>query len=535
MPRKALDAAAVMAWASSCVRSLDALCADIDSINVYPVADSDTGSNLLYTMTGAQAAIDGADPRRAGEVLTLLARGAVASARGNSGVILSQVFRGLAESVGDADAVDGPGLAAALIRAERTATKAVARPVDGTMLTVLREAAEAAERVSGVEGALRDVVEAAADSAATALERTPQQLAVLADAGVVDAGGRGVLAVLDELVAVATGEPPVDRPEFAVPADRIMVARQASSQPWEVMYLLDGVTESALTVLRDALSDLGDCVTIAGDGAGSHAVHVHCGDIGSAIEAGLLAGRPREVRVESLAGALGTRHSRRAVLAVVVGRPLAELCRQEGITVLAVRNGTRPSQKRLERTITDLGASHVTVLAGGLELTGIAEAAAESVVTEDTDVVVVPCASPVQVLAALAVHDGVRRAADDVVAMAEAAAATRRGELSIAAEDAITWVGRANAGDIVGFVDDEVVLIETVPEPSADLLAEVAVNVLERMLAGGGELVTALVGAAAPDGIDSALATQIANTHPEVEFVAYPGGQTSSVLTFGVE
>lgn len=534
MPRKALDAAAVMAWASSCVRSLDGLRADIDSINVYPVADSDTGSNLLYTMTGAQAAIDGAAPRRAGEVLTLLARGAVASARGNSGVILSQVFRGLAESVGDADAVDGAGLAAALTRAERTATKAVARPVDGTMLTVLREAAEAAERV-GAEGTLRDVVEAAADSAATALERTPRQLAVLADAGVVDAGGRGVLAVLDELVAVATGEPPVDRPEFAVPADRIMVARQASSQPWEVMYLLDGVTESALPVLRDALSDLGDCVTIAGDGAGSHAVHVHCGDIGSAIEAGLLAGRPREVRVESLAGALGTRQSRRAVLAVVVGKPLAELCRQEGITVLAVRNGTRPSQKRLARTITDLAASHVTVLAGGMELTGIAEAAAEGVVTEDIDVVVVPCASPVQVLAALAVHDGERRAADDVVAMAEAAAATRRGELSIAAEDAITWVGRANAGDIVGFVDDEVVLIETVPEPTADLLAEVALNVLERMLAGGGELVTALVGAGAPDGIETALATQIANTHPEVEFVAYPGGQTSSVLTFGVE
>ncbi|MGH3521010.1 MAG: DAK2 domain-containing protein, partial [Haloechinothrix sp.] len=458
---RALDAAAVAAWAEACLRGLTALRSDIDSINVYPVPDSDTGSNLLHTITGAHAALDRDTVAGAGPAFAQLARGAVGSARGNSGVILSQLLRGLAESVGDAETVDGAALALALARADRRATEAVARPVDGTMLTVLRESAHAAARVSAEAGDLAVVVAAAATSAATALARTPQQLAVLADAGVVDAGGRGVLAILDELVAVITARPAVQRAEFVVPqgraARRAGSPLQTNSQPWEVMYLLDGVNEAALPALRDALSALGDCVTIAGDGAGSYAVHVHCGDIGPAIEAGLVAGRPREVRVESLpiTGPVG-RVGGRAVVAVVPGADLAELCREEGVTVLGLPNGQPPSVDQVEQVILDAAADHVTVLPGGIELTGVADEAAERVVAAGRDVVVIPCASSVQVLAALAVHDADRRVGDDVVAMAEAAAATRRGELVIAAEDAITWIGRAAAGDLVGFVDDEV-------------------------------------------------------------------------------
>lgn len=527
---QALDAAAVAAWASSCVRGLDDLCADIDRINVYPVPDSDTGSNMLHTIVGAHAALEGAAVTGAGDALTVLSRGAVAAARGNSGVILAQVLRGIADSAGDAEAIDAGGLAAALGRAERTATRAVARPVDGTMLTVLREAAGAAAQVR--ESALADVVVAAADAAAKALALTPSQLPVLADAGVVDAGGRGLLAIIDELAALVTGEPCAMRPEFTPPAGLVLTrpAVGASAQPWEVMYLLDGMTEAALPDLRDALSELGDCVTIAGDGAGSHAVHVHCADIGAAIEAGLREGRPRAIRVESLVTAT-VPQTGRAVLAVVAGAALGELCRQEGITVLVVEDGTLPDRGVLERAIADAQAAHVVVLPGGVELTDFAEIAADAAVAVGRDVVVIPCASGVQVLSALAVHDPHRRAGDDVVAMAEAAAATRRGELTVAEQDAITWIGRANAGDFVGLVDDEVVLIE---RPSADP-ADAAIALIERMLSAGGELVTALVGTAAPDGVAEVLAERLAESHPVVEFVWYPGGQTSSVLAIGVE
>ncbi|MDV6012861.1 DAK2 domain-containing protein [Haloechinothrix sp. LS1_15] len=542
---QALRVAEVSAWAAACVRSLEGLRAEIDSINVYPVADSDTGSNLLHTVNGAYDTLTRSRPEAVGPALAALARGAIAAARGNSGVILSQALRGLAEACHTCDAVDGSSLTSGLVAADRLATEAVARPVDGTMLTVLRAARRGAEDEGRRAGSLERIVPAAVRAAADALERTPRQLAILAEAGVIDAGGRGVLAILDELAAVVTGEPAHGRPEFAVaPGRSAPQAVRTSSQPWEVMYLLDEVDDSALHVLRDALSAIGDCVTVAGDGAGCHAVHVHCHDIGAALEAGLAAGRPRQVRVESLAAPAQRVASpagqqaparERAVLAVVEGDDLARLCSQVGARVLAVHGGELPSTERIRQLVHRIVASHIAVLPAGSELTGLAERAVEDPDGElDKEVVVVPCSSPVQVLSALAVHDGTRRAGDDVVAMAEAAAATHRGELAIATQDAITWVGRVNAGDVVGFVDDEVVHIQP-PDDELSVLADAAMVVLERMLGVGGELVTLLLGARAPEGIDADITERLRTAHPEVEIVAYRGGQVDSVLTIGVE
>ncbi|TVT13902.1 DAK2 domain-containing protein, partial [Amycolatopsis rhizosphaerae] len=292
---RALDGAAVMAWASACVHSLEVLRPAINDINVYPVADSDTGSNLLYTMTAARdALLDGGAVPEAGQALAALARGAVRQARGNSGVILSQVLRGLAESARGAAEVEGPGLAAALVHADRVATEAVARPVAGTMLTVLSAVAAA---VGDGQRGLADVATVAAKAASTALEQTPQQLPVLASAGVVDAGARGLVAVLDALAAVVTGTAAEPRHSCEAPP-----AAGEPGEPapyaWEVMYLLEGVAEPRLPAFRRVLSGLGDSVTVAGDGSGGYAVHVHCADIGAAIEAGLGVGRPRAIRVE---------------------------------------------------------------------------------------------------------------------------------------------------------------------------------------------------------------------------------------------
>ncbi|MBK1786845.1 DAK2 domain-containing protein [Prauserella cavernicola] len=520
---RALDAVAVRAWAGACVRSLSALRADIDGINVYPVADSDTGSNLLYTLTAAQAELtERPEVSGAGEALGLLARGAVAAARGNSGVIISQVLRGLAESAGETAELDGPGLASALKRADALATDAVARPVAGTMLSVLHAVATAVD-----DGSPAEVATTAAKAAADALEETPNQLAALAVAGVVDAGGRGLVAVLDALVGVVSGTSEPER-ALSMPA-----APTPAPRAWEVMYLLADVDDAALPALRRTLSGLGDSVTVAGDGAGNHAVHVHCADIGAAIEAGLTHGRPHRVRVEPLMTPPPVETSSvrgdRAVVAVVRGEGLAALVADEGVPVLAVPVDGEPSAEELLGLVTETAASHVTVLPGGVDLTAAAERIAGHVMLEDRDVVVVPCASPVQVLAALAVHDADRRAGADVVGMAEAAAATRRGDLVVASEESITWVGRAQAGDLVGLVDGEVVLI------GREGVEAAAIAVLERMLVVGGELVTVLTGAGAPDGLEDAIAAHLRAAHPEVELVCYSGGQTDALLLMGVE
>lgn len=526
---RVLDVAAVSAWSAACVHSLAVLRPAIDGINVYPVADSDTGSNLLFTMTAARDALAGAEPATTAEALAAFAKGAVAAAKGNSGVIMSQVVRGIAESAA-ARELDGPGLAEALGCADRAATGAVSRPVAGTILTVLHTVAAA---VRDATGSLEEVAAEAARVAAEALEETPKQLPVLAVAGVVDAGARGLVAVLDALAGVISGG--LTEPEHPLEAHHHHTIDAPTA--WEVMYLLDGVDEGSLPGLRKTLSGLGDSVTVAGDGAGAYAVHVHCADIGAALEAGIELGRPRRVRVEPLitptpvevGGGID-----RSVVAVVHGGQLAELLRAEGVAVLSVPQGSEPTVEEMLGLINEAAGHHVTVLPGGQRLTAAADAAAGHAMAADRDVVVIPCVSPVQVLAALAVHDKDRRTNDDVVAMAEAAAATRRGELRIAQEESLTWVGRAQAGDVVGLVDGEVVLIEPAPASETSLVAA-AVGVLNRMLALGGELVTVLTGVDAPVRLPGELADQLRLEHPEVELTSYAGGQSDAVLLMGVE
>lgn len=534
---QALDAGAVRRWAAACVSALDAHRDAIDRINVYPVADADTGSNLLHTMRAAlRAMVDLPEESTAGSVATALAKGALTEARGNSGVIISQFLRGLAESLGDKETITGEALRAGLLRGAELARAAVSEPVAGTMLTVLDAAASA---TAADADDLAMAVRAAVDTATEALERTPRQLAVLAEAGVVDAGGRGVVVLLDALADVVTGESAAlsaAREVAFEPAYPLVARREAGSDEfsYEVMYLLEGSTHAA-GILREVLVGFGDCVSVVGGEDGLWAVHVHCNDVGAAIEAGIDVGRPRRIRVARFDDAPTAEAGRfsvdRAVVAPVRSAELAALLTGEGIA--AVRVG-EPSVYELLDVITGTGAAHVAVLPADRGLIEIADEAAIRAVAAGQDVVVVPCNSPVQVLAAVAVHDPRRRAADDVVRMAESAALTRRGEVSIAAEDAMTWVGRCSAGDVLGFSDGEVALIEPGPV-DLDALDRVARGVLGRMLSMGGELVTVLLGADAPAELERELRDFLRLEHPEADLVVYQGGQADAVLHIGVE
>nr|WP_209707987.1 DAK2 domain-containing protein [Crossiella equi] len=530
-----LDAVAVRGWACACVEALAADRDAINRINVFPVPDGDTGSNLLHTMRAAceeLAAVPAAGD--GGAALAALARGALAGARGNSGVILSQVLRGLAEALAVDGTLTGPALKDGLRLADRLATAAVSEPRNGTVLTVMHAAAEAAALAGD---ALDQVATAASTAAAEALARTPSQLPALARAGVVDAGGRGLLVLLDTLTAVVTGAPLATTGRFDAPVPRgreaLQAAREAGSAEYdyEVMYLLDSTDEARAGTLRARLAELGDCVSVVSDGAGLWTVHVHCQDVGAAVEAGVEAGRPHRITVIRFADQLPTEPAgllrERAVVVLADGDGLAELFRGEG-AVVHRWGPRRPSPQELLSTLTGAGARHLVVLPNDPELTLLAEDAAEHAVRAGYDVVVVPTASPVQGLAALAVHDPQRRHGDDVVAMAEAAAATRRGELGVATEDAITWAGRCRPGDLLGMIDREVVLIGT--EPASAVCA-----LLDRMLSAGGELVTLLLGENAPPGLAEDVEEHLRRAYPEVDLASYSGGARDAVVLLGVE
>jgi hypothetical protein len=523
------------------VRTLDEHRDAIDRINVFPVADRDTGSNMLSTMRAAVDAVARvtSEDSTAADVWSAVARGALAGARGNSGVILSQVLRGLAEVLGQRP----DALRSALARADELAAKAVTDPAPGTMLTVLHAAAMACAAASG--GALPDVLHIAAEAAAKALADTTNQLADLARAGVVDAGGKGLVLVLDELAVEAGGERPKVVETVVVQrtprdADALYTAREAGSveYAYEVMYALDGVADADADGLRADLLRLGDCVSVVGDGRGSWAVHVHCNDVGAAIEAGIDTGRPHRIAVvrfdDQVAAATSRFAVERAVVALASGPGVAELFRAEGAHVLSLDGESRPAAADLVAVIAGCQASHVTVLPNVTGLDDVLADAAAEAVRSGQDVIVVPTASPVQGLAALAVHDTSRRPGEDEVAMAEAAAATRRGELVLAREEGITWVGVCQPGDVLGLLDGEIVLIEPGPADGSSVVGA-ARKLVDRMLSGGGELVTALPGAGAPAGLGDALAEHVRTEHREVEFTGYPGGQPDSLLLLGVE
>ncbi|MGW6693193.1 DAK2 domain-containing protein [Rhodococcus sp. NPDC054953] len=537
-----LDGAALRRWAWGCVEGLTGRCEDINRLNVFPVPDSDTGTNILFTMRSAvDAAASVPDGAPSSAVAAALARGAVTGARGNSGVILSQVLRGIAE-VARGERLDVAAVRNALNEAAVLAAEAISTPVEGTIVTVLRHAAAAADdRPAGA--ALGAVVTAAAEAAVEALARTPEQLAELGRAGVVDAGGLGLVVILDALVGVVTGTVP-DRSGLAldapVTAGAAPVAPPApcagdhSGQDYEVMYLLTDSDARRVGTLRLRLGDLGDSVIIVGDGAGAWTVHVHCVDPGAAVEAGLEAGSVRRVRIacfalDALRGSRQAAHpptTGRRILAVVDGDGAADLFAAEGARVLRANPPVTP--QRLLTAIRGLDCAEVLVLPNGAlpaqELVTVGAAARD----DHRSVLLLPTSSTVQGLAALAVHDDGRAAADDAFAMSEAAAATRWGSVRVARERALTLMGTCAAGDGLGLIGHEVVVI------AADA-ADAGRRLLDQVLGIGGELVTLLVGAQAPAVLADALVDHVALHHPGVEVHVYPGGQDGDLLQVGVE
>ncbi|MEV2196612.1 DAK2 domain-containing protein [Streptomyces phaeochromogenes] len=599
-----LDASAVRAWCGFALRALGRAREEIDAINVYPVADGDTGTNLYLTVESATAAVeavfaghaalaggkdalDGQEaldghevvpgqvvsPGRASEGPALadavhaMAHGALIGARGNSGTILAQLLRGMAQVLAadsDATHTDGQGLRLALRRAADSARQAVVHPVEGTVLTVASAAADAA---SGAEGDCGAVARAAYEGARAALAATPGQLAVLERAGVVDAGGRGLVAVLGALVETFTGEAPAaaavpvlagharvgadsdatglySRVDAAVMEPLGEVGECADGTPapeeggpaFEVIYLLEA-EDAAVARLRDRLDVLGDSLVVVG-GDGLWNVHVHVDDAGAAVEAGVEAGRPYRIRIthfgldDAHTTGAGSRPVRerveRAVVAVVPGEGLAGLYAEAGATTVLARPGEPPASGELVEAVRRAHAREVVLLPNDAELRHTAAAAAEQARTEGVRVALIPTRSAVQGIAALAVHEPGRRFDEDVVAMTSAAGATRYAEVEVAERQSWTMAGICQAGDILGLIEGDVAVI------GSDVTAT-AEAVLNRMLAAGGEMVTLVLGDEAPDRIAAHLESRVRESYLAVDTVVYRGGRQGALLLIGVE
>ncbi|MEU0209914.1 DAK2 domain-containing protein [Streptomyces canus] len=566
VPQTFFDALAVRTWCGLALRALGRAREEIDAINVYPVADGDTGTNLYLTAESAAAAVeavfDGHDAHGSGkpalaDAARAMAHGALIGARGNSGTILAQLLRGMAQVLaadGETAHTDGEGLRLALRHAADSARQAVAHPVEGTVLTVASAAADAA---GAAEGDCGTVARAAYDGARAALAATPGQLAVLERAGVVDAGGRGLVAVLGALVETFTGEAPRAVPMVsgrfpeagpAEASEASEASEAAAAAPddcadapgtggpaFEVIYLLEA-GDTAVARLRERLDGLGDSLVVVG-GDGLWNVHVHVDDAGAAVEAGIEAGRPYRIRITHFG--LGDVHTtgaerqpreraQRAVVAVVPGEGLAGLYTEAGATTVLARPGEPPASGELVEAVRRAHAREVVLLPNDADLRHTAAAAAEQARAEGIRVALIPTRSAVQGIAALAVHEPERRFDEDVVQMTSAAGATRYAEVAVAERQSWTMAGICQAGDVLGLIDGDVAVIGSDVTVTAE-------TVLDRMLSAGGELVTLVLGDEAPEAVAEHLETRVRESYLAVDTVVYRGGRQGAVLLIGVE
>jgi DAK2 domain fusion protein YloV len=550
-----LDTGAARRWAVVTRAAFAARRAEIDGLNVFPVPDGDTGTNLYLTFDAAldAARLEYEDRIRRGHPVSdedlateadVFARALLLTARGNSGVILSQIFRGFADEAAatGVSGIGAQGLAAAMTRADELAWSSVAHPVEGTILSVSRAAAAAATACAEERGDdLFAVSTAALEAAREALARTPAQLPRLAQAGVVDAGGAGYVLLLESLERVVTGDVGVEsfagedplrrRPGWTQPVvhPRPGGDLEPGGPAYEVMYLLSDASDEAVEVLKQRLDGLGDSLLVVGTGE-LHNIHVHVDDVGAAIEAGIAAGRPHRIKVTHFRDQVSAHPDQdvQAVVTAAAGEGLAGAFRAAGASVVASGPRRRANAAQFLEAARSTGAGQVILLPNDGDTLLAANAAAKVAAEEGIDLRVVHARTAVQGIAALAVYDPDRSLADNVVEMSSAAAATRNGAVTVATKEALTSGGPCRPGDVLGVVDGDIVIV-------GNDLTRVGTEVVDRLLSSGGELLTVVAGEDATPALAQDVADAVRAHRRDLEVTQIYGGQPLYPLLLGVE
>jgi len=529
--------------------------AGINRLNVYPVPDGDTGTNMARTLEAVVAEMETA-PSDMAPTCEAISHGSLMGARGNSGVILSQIMRGIAATLKSKAEGSAATIAEALEAASRGAYQAVLRPIEGTILTVVRESAEAARAASDRGASLRDVLVAARDGGRSALAHTPDLLPVLKDAGVVDAGGAGFLLLLDSALHVVDGVP-LPEPDDEAGPDAAAVAAVAqrssgvageldvSEQRYEVMYLCD-LADEHIDAFKQGWGEIGDSIVVVG-GDGLWNCHVHTNDIGAAIEVALdLDGRPKQIRVTDLFEEVAAEHAEReaamhtdpsaapdrpavttAVVAVSSGAGISRLFEELGVQAIVTGGQTlNPSTAELLAAVDAVNAEQVVVLPNNKNIVPVAEQL--DGLTART-VRVVPTVSMPEGLAALMAYDPEADAPTNTRVMRQGADAVRSGEVTRAVRSTTTPAGPVAEGDWMGIVrGDGIVAV------APDQLDAVT-GLLDHLLGKGGELITIVTGVEADESVTAAIESWLADRYAGVETEVHTGGQPLYPYLFGVE
>ena len=516
----------------------------LNRLNVYPVPDGDTGTNMALTLESVVTELEACESLE--DVCKAISHGSLMGARGNSGVILSQILRGIAGAFATGHG-DGACLAKALDDAAVGAYGAVMRPVEGTILTVAKAAGDAA---AATAGKLVEILEAAKAAGDDALARTPDLLPVLKQAGVVDAGGAGYVLLLDVLLSVVDGRdvpaPPV--PSGAAPEISAEVAAvhgehgDVSDLRYEVMYFLEAPDET-IPSFKEVWASIGDSIVVVG-GDGIWNCHIHTDDIGASIEAALDCGRPKRIRVTDLleqveeerwvreASDAGSdddvAHERVpcAVVAVATGEGIRRIFRSMGVQqIVAGGQSMNPSTAQILEAVEAAPADEVVILPNNKNIIPVAEQVAP---LSSKAVRVIKTTGIAEGFGALLGYDPQATVEENSSSMGEAAERVVSGELTRAVRDSTTDAGPVKEGDYLGLTGSKI----TVVDPT---LTDAATALLDQLVGEDAEIVTIIEGEGASAAVTRQLTEWLAEHRPDAETEVHHGGQPLYPYLFSVE
>jgi DAK2 domain fusion protein YloV len=545
MVRRACDGDGLLGAFRAAVDNLEAHVDEINALNVYPVPDGDTGSNMLATVRAALEEAERSAGQPAERIAAAISYGALMGARGNSGVITSQIFRGMAEGLGGKSRFNGLDLAHALSQGSKTAYGAVAKPVEGTILTVIRESADAAVIAAERDNDIETVLTATLDAAEKSVARTPSLLAILREAGVVDSGGQGLYRLFQGALLHLVGRAPASAARArthggaAVKASTL-VAHADEGFGYETMFLLQPNGSGGLDVdaIREHLESIGESVLVAGDSRALK-VHVHNDRPDAIVAYGLGLGTLSRISIENLDNqARDVRETRAAaftgdaaaaaatpvateapalgVVAVVAGDGLAAIFREFGVAAVVPGGQTsNPSTGELLEAIRAVQAREVIVLPNN---PNVVLAARQVAGMADQPVVVVPTRNAAEGFAALLALDPSLDAGANAGPMTEAARSIQTLVVTEAVRDATIGGRKVKRGQTIALDPDDG-LIASGGDRAKAVLAAIAA------LTPGYELLTMFYGDGADLDEAEAMARRIGAVTPGVEVEVRHGGQ----------
>lgn len=528
----------------------------VNSLNVFPVPDGDTGTNMGMTIENGAKEVSDRSASTVGEAAGIFAKGLLMGARGNSGVITSQLFRGFSQSVKDKEELDGAALAAAFQSGVEVAYKAVMKPVEGTILTVSRGAAIGAKKKAESTNDAVEVMRAALEGAKTALAKTPDMLPVLKEVGVVDSGGQGLVFIYEGFLSALTGEfiaseefqaTPATMSEMINAEHHKSVAGHVATEDikfgycTEIMVALKQgptyVKDFDYDEFRNYLNNLGDSLLVVNDDE-IVKVHVHTEDPGLVMQEGLKYGSLVKVKVDNMRNqheaqvekeerqAKPVEEKEYAIIAVVAGDGLADIFKAQGVDYIISGGQTmNPSTEDFVKAVEELNARNIIILPNNKNILMAAQSAAEVIAQPAA---VVETKTIPQGLTSLLAFDESKSIEENYERMSASLGDVVSGSVTTAVRDTTIDGLEIHENDNLGMVDGKIVvsnpdMMETLEETFAHMLDE------------DSEIVTIYVGEDGSEELANELAQALAEKYEDVEVEIHQGGQPVYPYLFSVE